>query len=416
MNPFSDIGKNFAINHNVSFNVYDATTKELKRHYEGHNAVTHSMLLGIGHYLLGDGTLNQGWDMLHMWIPKYISLGTMGLKSQNCDEDGLPVDIGSSGTSGFEEGCIDYMKKVPGFGADGYDANANNGRAWFGLGPQFSDRVNNGWYEQEFYGSNYIDNPDPTEFALDHRVYTGGTIKTKPQVYMTSNSGTDGLVELTYGTDYDFRDATSEGRVYSVLVLLNRALGISDMLKIIYFDNNPLLVKTVDCELISPTFQRVPISYRTLIPEVDSEIPNTIDIVFSAMVSTGALKQFRDYTTIGDETVQNDYIFITEAGLWSSKEYTTRENSETGEKIPSGGGLLAAYRVAPPNKDNWDMTIAENRSLLQQSILRVGYNEVVQVIWKIQLGSVSDFGENTESLIIAQANKILEDAIQGNPS
>ena len=168
MNPFSDIGKNFAINHNVSFNVYEATTKELKRHYEGHNAVTHSMLLGIGHYLLGDGTLNQGWDMLHMWIPKYISLGTMGLKSQNCDENGLPIDIGSSGTSSFEEGCIDYLEKVPGFGADGYDANANNGRAWFGLGPQFSDRVNNGWYEQEFYGSNYIDNPDPTEFVLDH--------------------------------------------------------------------------------------------------------------------------------------------------------------------------------------------------------------------------------------------------------
>ena len=73
MNPFSEIGKNFAINHNVSFNVYDAITHKLKRHHEGHNAVTNSMLTGIGHYLLGDGTLNQGWDMLHMWIPKYIS-------------------------------------------------------------------------------------------------------------------------------------------------------------------------------------------------------------------------------------------------------------------------------------------------------------------------------------------------------
>ena len=59
MNPFSEIGKNFAINHNVSFNVYDAITHKLKRHHEGHNAVTNSMLMGIGHYLLGDGTLNH---------------------------------------------------------------------------------------------------------------------------------------------------------------------------------------------------------------------------------------------------------------------------------------------------------------------------------------------------------------------
>jgi hypothetical protein len=410
MNPFSEIGKNFAINHNVAFNIYDAITHKLKRHYEGHNSVTNSMLTGIGHYLIGDGTLNQGWDMLHMWVPKYISLGTMGLRSQNCDEYGLPTDLGSikydeGETPNFEEDCKDYMSKIPGFGADGYDANANNGREWFGLGPQFPDRPNNGWFEQEFFG---MQDAGETEFPLEHRVYTDGIETLMPTVKLNDD-------ELAFGTDYTFRDETSSGRTYSILVL-STALELEDILQIRYFDNNPLITKSVDCELISPKFQRVPISYRTIIPEVDAEMPNTVDIVFSAMLSTGALKQFRDYTTIDDEVVQNDYIFITEAGLWSSMEYKTRVDSQTNQEIPSGSGLLAAYRIAPPNEINWDMTKEENRKLLQQSILRVGYNEVVQVVWKIQLGSISDFKDNTDSLIIAQANQILEDAINGTTS
>lgn len=383
MNPFSEIGKNFAINHNVSFNVYDAITHKLKRHHEGHNATTNSMLMGIGHYLLGDGTLNQGWDMLNMWVPRYISLGTMGLRSQNCDEQGLPTDLGSikyeaGEEPNFEADCVDYMNKVPGFGADGYDANTNNGRDWFGLGPQFSDRPNNGWFEEEFYG-NDPQYTDQTEFRLKHRVDRDG-LDTKPTVYVNDD-------ELTMGVNYTFRDEHD----YSVL-LLSEALDLSDILKITYFDNNLLVAKTVDCELISPKFQRVPISYRTIIPEIDSEIPKTIDVVFSAMISTGALKQFRDYTTIDNQTVQNDYVFITEAGLWASREYKTRVDSETGKTIPSGNGMLAGYRIAPPNKDNWDMTVEENRNLLRQSILRVGYNEVVQIVWKIQLGSVEDYG------------------------
>ena len=387
MNPFSDIGKNFAINHNVSFNVYDAITNKLKRHHEGHNSVTNSMLMGIGHYLLGDGTLNQGWDMLHMWVPQYISLGTMGLRSQACDEYGLPTDLGSlqyeeDEEPDFEADCIDYMQKVPGFGADGYDAQTNNDRAWFGLGPQFPDRPNNGWFEEEFYGSDR-ENTGKSSFRLKHKVSVDN-IDARPTVYMNG-------VLKQLGTDYRFIQTST----YSVIILLTGALETSDILKIRYFDDNRLLAKTIDCELISPTFQRAPISYRTIIPEVNAEIPKTIDVVFSAMISTGALKQFRDYTEITEnqetKIIQNDYVFITEAGLWSSKEYGTQEDSSTQKQIPSGSGLLAGYRIAPPNKDNWDMTKAENRELLRQSILRVGYNEVVQVVWKIQLGSVEDY-------------------------
>ena len=34
------------------------------------------------------------------------------------------------------------------------------------------------------------------------------------------------------------------------------------------------------------------------------------------------------------------------------------------------------------------MTVAANRDLLKKQIIRVGINQVVQVIWKIQLGGV----------------------------
>lgn len=36
------------------------------------------------------------------------------------------------------------------------------------------------------------------------------------------------------------------------------------------------------------------------------------------------------------------------------------------------------------------MTKPSNRMQLKRSILRVGINQVVQVIWKIQIGSIDD--------------------------
>lgn len=127
----------------------------------------------------------------------------------------------------------------------------------------------------------------------------------------------------------------------------------------------------VNCELISSTFPRSAITYRQIVPETEAELPETIDVIFSAMVSTGALKQFRE--------VDKDYIFITEAGLWSQPYYNS-----------SGyNSLLAGYRIVPPDKENWDMTIAENRQILKKNIIKVNKNQVVQVIWKIQLGSLN---------------------------
>ena len=262
--------------HNVSFNVYDEVSHKLISKHEGHNMATNSMLTGVAHYLTGDGVLNQAWDLLRQWVPQYISLGTMGLRSQEEDEFGYPAEIGQVVTSSDEEQCVSYMEHIPGFGADGYDSTNNNKRPYFGLGPIFTDR------------------PDQT--------------------------------------------------------------------------------KTIDCELITNTFPRSKITYREIVPENKAEIPGTIDVVLSAIIPVGAFDHCRES--------DKDYIFITEAGLWAKPLWEdTKDN-----------GLLAGYRMAPPNEDDWDMTKPHNRQLLKESILRVEPNQIVQVIWKIQLGSITEYG------------------------
>ena len=99
-------------------------------------------------------------------------------------------------------------------------------------------------------------------------------------------------------------------------------------------DAQPFSGKTINMELISNVYPRMDISYRDVVPEGESEIPNTIDIVFSAMISTGALAQFREEG--------KDYVFITEAGLWSKRTWTNGDEN----------GLLAGYRILPPSKDS----------------------------------------------------------------
>lgn len=102
----------------------DVTTCQLVREYTGQNQYTNSMLIGISHYLKGDGILNQGSSMLSAFISKYISLGTMGLINQEQDEEGLPAGLGIGGSDDSEiDRFTAYMYPRPEYGADGYDAN-----------------------------------------------------------------------------------------------------------------------------------------------------------------------------------------------------------------------------------------------------------------------------------------------------
>lgn len=314
------IAKQMAMTHNVTLRVLDQSTMEPVQEHEGHNAATNTLLMGIGHYLIGDGVSNQGYDMLSRFVPRYISLGTTGLLNQDEDDEHLPIGIGGWGNTMEDtetQRLCDYIAQCPGFGADGYDANENGGREYFGLGPKYDDAS-----------------------RLE-------------------------------------------------------AIGATELVPI-------------NCELISDSHQRSEISFRDIVPEVEAEIPKTIDVVYSAMVSTGALSAFRES--------DRDYLFITEAGLWSKRSW-----SNGGEN-----GLLAAYRIVPPSQTNWnfgtfveaevddagvevtpphyvfddDPEIArkqqENQQLLRKNILRVGRNQVVQVTWKIQLGGLEQLGGMTE--------------------
>lgn len=278
-----EIEKQFQIKHNVSINIYDDVTHKLVQHHQGHNAATNSMLTGMAHYLMGDGIANQAYATLSDWVPRYISLGTMGLGSQEQDDEGLPVLLGTTDDSKDEKTqCELYVNQLPGFGADGYNANQNNGRKNFGLGPVFDDK-----------------------------------------------------------TRADYPEA-------------------------------------VNCELLLNQNRRSMISFRQLVPEKEAELAKTIDVVFSAMIGTGALAKFR--------AKNKNYLFITEAGLWSKPTYTTGGDN----------GLLAGYRILPTEESQLDMSVEENRHILKQQILRVGMNQSVQVIWKIQLGAYDDFKSNNK--------------------
>ena len=326
--------RRMAIEHNVILRVIDKDTGKVVQEHEGHNAATNSMLTGIAHYLTGDGVYNQAYTMLSEYVPRYISLGTMGLINQDSDEHGLPVGIGGyEDTMDVDETnrICHYMSETPGFGADGYEISENNNRVYMGLGPRYID------------------------------------------------------------TDNDHKAKFEKDACY--------------------------------CELISDRYPREPIEFRDIVPEYEAELAKTIDVTYSAMVSVAALSQFR-----GD----NDYIFITEAGLWSKPNW-----SDSGDN-----GLLAGYRIMPPNRDNWylgqyietqrvpeyveahyekkeywpkdahgnptlfdrsgkaipvtvDM-INENQKILKKNILRVNKNQVVQVIWKIQIGALEQLGSLSE--------------------
>lgn len=394
--------KTMGVRQNVTFRVIDEITGKVVQEHSGHNAATNSLLFGIGHHLIGDFLpnethgLNPGYPMLSNYVPRYISLGTMGLLNQKQDSHGLPAGLGDTfpdlsddeyasllaayeaaksryedaedaldGDCKYYPACdackncttcsdrlkakkqeledakdaldaaydalmdyaeesrfVEYMSKRPGYGADGYDENQNNSRKYLGLGYAFSS------------------------YDVTSQYYAGDEVTYKGTLYTcTQDTPTQAGA---FSTDY--WEAADD--VYQ-----------------------PSIGTTIRLELISSSFPREPISFRDIVPEYEAEIPKTIDVVFSAMISTGALKQFRPEG--------QDYIFITEAGLWSKQAW-----EDSGEN-----GLLAGYRIGPPNETNWDMSVKSNRDLLKKQILKVGKNQVVQVVWKIQIGSIDQFAE-----------------------
>lgn len=451
-----DIIKRLDVKQNVTIRVIDEPTGKVVQEHIGHNAATNSLLTGIAHYLMGDGVLNQGSDTLSMWVPQYISLGTMGLTSQESEqievgENIFTVPYGIGYTPVAPDGATaeekelnarlrfsEYLNQTPGFGADGYDENSNNNREWFGLGYPYAKRPAN---LTQYFGD------------------AGASTYTLPTPVLDSSK--DNIISITIYPDHDGQSGVINQDIHDTSVV-RQVLSVNDYeldatgLEITITDGTSYtgriaIIYAIDskdaanCELINTN--RSGITYRNIVPEIQSEIPNTLDVIFSAFVSVGALKDFR-----GD----NDYIYITEAGLWSKPYY-----NESGDN-----GMLAGYRILPSDDiiptvrstkeftgdgstttfllddtlgneledilsvkvndvetaaytfdksaktvtfmvapeantnividftmvnvvDTWkDMNVEANRQKVQRSIIRVGVNQVAQIIWKIQLGGL----------------------------
>lgn len=467
-NPL-DIIKRLDVKQNVTIRVIDEPTGKVVQEHIGHNAATNSLLTGIAHYLMGDGVLNQGSDTLSLWVPQYISLGTMGLTSQESetitvDEQEFIVPAGIGYTPVAPEEATDeekelnaqlrfteYLNQAPGFGADGYDNNSNNNREWFGLGYPYTlkpDALKQNFYtwdgsEQTFELS------DTPITVISATLYPGGVV------------------------NQDIRDTQVERRVLSTTAYFvsgnhihfneypDTTIPADSRLAIIYTCES---ADAANCELIQakldsqnnivPLTLRSKITYRDLIPEIQSEVPNTLDVIYSAMVSTGALKDYRG---------EDNYVYITEAGLWSKSAFSDSGDNgllagyrimpsddevnilgaekiltATGEMIyelvddndepldiisidsitcddeiipdeyytfkmtvgattltfdqdhipAEGSNLIIVYRSGDVTGTWKDMTIPENRQKVQQSIIRIGVNQVAQIVWKIQLGGL----------------------------
>jgi len=399
--------KSIGLKTNVTIRVLDATTHEVVQEHVGHNTATNSMLLGIGHYLIGEGVLEQGYSMLSEYVPRYISIGTMGLINQESDSEGLPGGIGVSiPDAGDDEEYASLLDALA-------TAESNLEAAKNALSNECPYYVENG------------------------KCYTGevceactSRLQLKRRALEDAQAAYDEALDavLTYSEETRFKDYMAQRPGYGA-----DGYDENQNNNRKYFGLGPVFAdredksKTINCELISVTYPRSPISYRDVVPEIESELPKTIDVVFSAMISVGALKQFRESG--------KGYVYITEAGLWSRpnwpQDWDTASSSYSGENDYYCGenGLLAGYRIAPPDEKNWFMTEEDaqsyiddyirvntrsgedpiafpypdgvedakgyakyNRDVLRRNILKVGTNQVVQVIWKVQLGSIDQFG------------------------
>lgn len=487
------ISKNLGYRQNVSFRILDEKTGKVVSEHRGHNSATNSLITGIAHYLVGEGTYNQGYEMLHKYIPIYISLGTMGLINQEQDAEGLPAGLGvmptlddpddqesidalnryeaalrlldiiqhgyqyvdkhgdilpdDQGDPQYEtdlnsyiyppdnsdatklalleewgyqpkvDHCVYYVDMIDKGQVDEHgdtilepdlkpsgEPNWSIAKGLLGiqdiitkkrLCPYFVEDVQVGhpdcpFFTEEFcpYFKDELIQSNSTcllhakclEFVFPEKKALIDLLQEKCDIWLAEYAEAkleyaeayDGIEELRFnkyldqcpgfGADGSCENGSADNN-------FRPYFGLGPM----YADRENPDKLTVDCELISVSFPRELISYREIIPEHQSELKNTVDVVFSAMISTGALKQFRE--------PGKDYVFITEAGLWSSPDW-----NDSGEN-----GLLAGYRIVPPNSENWDMSKPENRRILKQNILKVGINQIVQVIWKIQIGGVDQF-------------------------
>ena len=466
-NPL-EISKRLDFKHNVTIRVIDEPTGKVVQEHVGHNAATNSLLTGIAHYLMGDGVLNQAQDTLSMWVPQYISLGTMGLTSQKSEtidvgsnivvpsdlgytpvapEDASPEEKELNAQLRFSE----YINQTPGFGADGYDNNSNNNREWFGLGYPYTlkpDALRQNFYTWDGSETTFTLSETPITI-VSATLYPGGVVNqdisdTRVERRVLSSTLYSVTGNHIHFDPYSDTTIPSNSRLAVIYTCESKDAANCELIKA-KIDNRGNII---------PLTLRSTVTFRDYVPELQSEVPNTLDVIYSAFVSTGALAEYR-----GD----NDYIYITEAGLWSKPNYNDSGDNGllagyrimpsddevnilgaektltgTGEATyelvdsnfeplsilsidsitcdgelipdtdysfkmavgsttltfdgdnipPAGSTIIMIYRSGDVSGTWKDMTVKENREKVQKSIIRIGVNQVAQIIWKIQLGGL----------------------------
>jgi len=397
---------------NVTLRVIDAETGRIDQEHSGHNSVTTTLLEGIAHYLQGYGLDNQGM-LLKSYLPNYISLGTAGLRNYNpttnvqletFNSDGSYRDSGQQGVQNSQTAWLDSTALNDGLNTVYFptdipshkyvpDIRAIHGSAlvngdipelhYFNQPPGFDADI-----RAEVIRADLDNNRRPKSglgvpFQRIREDYIGG---------LTSSSASEHLnICPICGNVICYCVCSHHGSEMEVL------------------SPNPL-----ECELISDEHGRSSISAKRAfypLSRVDgmntAESLRSVDVVYTALISLGALASFRG---------NRDYIFITECGLWGTR-WTGERYSNTVDdaslrgkfKVPAD--MLAGYRIYPPgwtpqdltdslvdrvrdangNPTNTTVTITPQQRFtrrmrqLQRCILRVGKGQVVQVEWKVQL-------------------------------
>ena len=364
MNNILKAVRSMGLKQNVCIRVLDGRTKEIIQEHVTHNTATNSMLTGIAHYLTGDGILNQGEFMLSDYVPRYISLGTMGLIDQRQDKEGLPAGIGDDIPDRKNDKLYDDLLKALDAALQQIaDAEEELRRVdcpaikllkeYYPFIQELRDRYNSStdpkivWPKIPDEYADFLEEVRDIAYDYSHCKkcnHCWGQISEKMKALENAKNKYDAIYDafINYLETDRFASYLSHCPGYGsdgydeFLINGRKHFGLGPM-----FSDRADKDSSIDCELISPSFPRIDISFRDIVPEVEAELPKTIDVVFSAMISTGALKNFR-------ETGKN-YIFITECGLWSKKEW-----EDSGDN-----GLLAGYRIIPT--DEWRREVVASK-------------------------------------------------------
>ena len=97
---------------------------------------------------------------------------------------------------------------------------------------------------------------------------------------------------------------------------------------------------------------------------------------------------------LSKNAIQIDSVTLNNAVIPTSDYKLDTENNKIvfTESAPQIGTLIVVYRTGDVSGTWKDMSVPDNRRLVQKSIIRIGAGQVAQIIWKLQLGGLEQLG------------------------